>query len=101
LAFTWFKGDWRERRCCAMAVLSSDTAPDVEEMQIERLRGMSVSRKLALVGQMNRAVKDLALAGLRQRYPDDTPDQRRRRLATLLLGSELATRVYGAAPREA
>ena len=44
---------------------------------------------------MNRAVRDLALAGLRQRHPNDSPAQRRRRLADLLLGQELAARVYG------
>jgi hypothetical protein len=49
---------------------------------------------------MNRAVRDLALAGLRQRHPHDTLAQRQRRLAALLLGLELATRVYGPAPEE-
>ena len=49
---------------------------------------------------MNRTVHAMALAGLRQRYPDDTPDRRRRRLATLLLGPELATRAYGPDPEE-
>lgn len=83
-----------------MTPLSRDTSPDVERMQIERLRGMSASRKLRLVAQMNRTVEELALAGLRQRYPDDTEEQRRRRLATLLLGSKLATRAYGPGPEE-
>jgi hypothetical protein len=84
-----------------MGRLSRDTSPDVEEMQIEYLRGMSASRKLDLVAQMTRSVEELALAGLQQRYPHDTADQRRRRLASLLLGSELAARVYGLAPQEA
>ena len=61
---------------------------------------MPTWRKLALVGKMNRAVRDLALAGLRQRYPNDTPAQRRRRLASLLLGAELAACVYGPAQEE-
>jgi hypothetical protein len=81
--------------------LSPDTPPHVEQMQIERLRQMPAWRKLALVGEMNRAVRDLALAGLRQRHPDDSPAQRRRRLAGLLLGTELSTRVYGPAPEGA
>ena len=50
---------------------------------------------MELVGDMNETVRALALAGLRQRHPDDTPAQRRRRLADLLLGPELAARVYG------
>ena len=78
-----------------MTTLSPDTSPQIERIQIEGLRQMPPWRKLALVGDMNEAVRVLALAGLRQRYPDDTPAQRRRRLADLVLGPELATRVYG------
>ena len=61
---------------------------------------------MALVGEMNRMVRALALhrtlrvAGLRQRYPDDSPAQRQRRLADLLLGPELAARVYGPLPEQ-
>jgi hypothetical protein len=83
-----------------MTTLSPDTSPRIEQIQIERLRHMPVWRKLALVGEMNRAVRDLALAGLRQRHPDDSPAQRRRRLADLLLGQELAARVYGPGPED-
>jgi hypothetical protein len=78
-----------------MATLSPDTHPDVEQWQIERLRQMPAWRKLALVGEMNGTVRILALAGLRQRHPDDTPAQLERRLADLALGPELAARVYG------
>jgi len=81
-----------------MVTLSRDTAPDVERMQIEHLRRLPTWRKLALVGEMNRTVQAMALVGLRQRHPDDTQEQRRRRLATLLLGPELADRVYGPGP---
>jgi hypothetical protein len=83
-----------------VTTLSADTSPHIEQMQIERLRQTPTWRKLALVGEMNRTVRDLALAGLRQRHPHDTPAQRRRRLAGLLLGPELAARVYGPAPEE-
>ena len=83
-----------------MTTLSPDTSPQIEQIQIERLRRMPVWRKLALVGEMNRAVRDLALAGLRQRHPNDSPAQRRRRLADMLLGQELAARVYGPVPED-
>ncbi len=78
-----------------MSTLSLDTPPQIEEFQIQRLRQMPAWRKLALVGEMHQTVRALALAGLRQRYPDDTPARRRRRLADLLLGPELAAHVYG------
>ena len=44
---------------------------------------------------MSQTVRMLAMAGLRQRHPNDTPALRRRRMADLLLGPELAARVYG------
>ena len=66
-----------------MTNLALDTPPEINEFQIQRLRKMPPWRKMELVGEINRTVRDLALAGLRQRYPDDTPEQRRRRLADL------------------
>jgi hypothetical protein len=83
-----------------MATLSLDTHPEIERLQIRQLRQMPAWRKLALVGEMNQTVRTLALAGLRQRYPGDTPARRQRRLADLLLGPELAARAYGPLPEE-
>jgi hypothetical protein len=83
-----------------MTTLSPDTPPDVERLQIEQLRRMPAWRKLALMGEMIQTVNTLALSGLRQRHPNDTPTQRRRRLADLILGTELAARVYGPPPGE-
>ena len=62
---------------------------------IEGLRQMPPWRKLALMAEMGECVRLLALAGVRRRYPQETPTQRRRRLADLVLGSELARKVYG------
>jgi hypothetical protein len=84
-----------------MATLSPDTTPQIEQMQIEHLRQMPVWRKMALLAEMNQTVRELALVGLRQRHPDDSPAKRRRRLASLLLGPELAKQAYGAMPEEA
>ena len=57
-------------------------------------------RKIALMVDMNQTVRTLALAGLRQRYPRNTPELRQRHLADLLLGPDLARRVYGDSPEE-
>jgi hypothetical protein len=62
---------------------------------IDMLRHAPPWRKLHMVGQLNQAVRTLALSGLRQRYPQATPQELRRRLADLLLGPDLAARVYG------
>jgi hypothetical protein len=78
-----------------MATLTTDTALEMERLQIERLRHMPVWRKVALMSQMGHTVRILAQAGLRQRYAHDTPEQRKRRLADLLLGPGLAVQVYG------
>jgi hypothetical protein len=78
-----------------MVEILSDTRPEVTEIQMDLLRKASPARRLALLGQMNQTVKVLALAGLRSNYPDETPEQLRRRLADLLLGPELACKVYG------
>jgi hypothetical protein len=42
----------------------------------------------------------LAMAGLRQRHPDESLERLRRRLLGLTLGEELATKVYGALDSE-
>jgi hypothetical protein len=50
---------------------------------------------MEMVGQMNEAVKTMMLSGLRKRYPGDSPAMLRRRMADLLLGDDLAYKVYG------
>ena len=78
-----------------MSTLASDTDPEAERVQIEIWRAMPAWRKLELVAGMNATVHGLALAGLRQRYPQASAAELSRRLASLRLGDELAARVYG------
>ena len=49
-------------------------------------------------GEANRPARGLALTGLRERHPQDSPARLRRRLADLWLGPDLAARAYGPAP---
>jgi hypothetical protein len=77
-----------------MSVLSSDTHPKMEKMQIEFIRRMSASKKIAIVDGLNETVKTLAMSGIKQRHPDATPQQIQRMLAELMLGAELAQKVY-------
>lgn len=83
-----------------MNVAPKDTSPDIENLRTERLRRMPPWRKLELMAGMGQAVRTLALTGLRQRHPDDTAAQRQRRLADLVLGRDLAARVYGVGPED-
>jgi hypothetical protein len=74
--------------------LSADTTPDVERMQVEAWRRMSVADKAALVSGLTQSCVELARAGVRQRYPDASPREQFLRLAVVVLGPELAARAY-------
>jgi len=81
-----------------MTKLFPDTDPQIERVWLEMLRQAPAWRKLHIVAEMNRAGRELALLGLRRRYPNEPPECPRRRLAALLLGEELAARAYGPLP---
>ena len=73
----------------------SDTTPEAEAFLIEGFRRLPAWRKLELVDDLRRTAMALALSGLRERFSNDSSDQLRRRLADLILGPELAAKVYG------
>jgi hypothetical protein len=77
-----------------MSALYSDTDPKIERMQIELIRRMPIWRKMSMVDGLNEAVKSLALTGIKERNPSATPEQIHRMLADLMLGEELARKVY-------
>lgn len=52
-------------------------------------------RKLQLADRLYQSLRLLALAGLRKRHPGASEQELHRRLADLILGPELAERVYG------
>jgi hypothetical protein len=76
----------------------TDTSTDAERVQIEILRSMPSWRKLRLWNDLNMGMRQVALSGLRERFPNASSEELRRRLATLLLGPELATKAYGPEP---
>lgn len=80
--------------------LSPDTSPEAEAVLLNLLRQAPPWRKLHMVGQLNQTVRTLALSGLRQRHSQAAPQELRRRLADLLLGPDIAARVYGPLPRQ-
>ncbi len=83
-----------------MTQVFPDTPPETERVLLAMLREMPPWRKLEMVAQPNQAGRELALVGLQARYPTATRDELRRRLADILLGGELAARVYGPLPEE-
>lgn len=78
-----------------MSPYYSDTHPKMEALQIQLLRATPPWRKMEMLAELNRAARELALAGLRKRFPEASEGELQRRLADLLLGEELARKVYG------
>jgi hypothetical protein len=78
-----------------MQTLAADTHPEAERVLVELWRGVSAARKVAMVLSANRTARALALTGLRERYPGESPARLQRRLADLWLGPELAAKAYG------
>jgi hypothetical protein len=81
---------WRE--------MNWDTTPEAEAVLFKLWRETPGWRKLEMMEGLNRAARQLALIGLRQRFPDISPEDLQRHLAAMALGEELATRVYGPPP---
>jgi hypothetical protein len=80
-----------------MTALYDDTHPQMEALQIELWRQASPTQKMNMLAQLNAATRTLALTGLRAQYPQASEAELRRKLATLLLGEELARKLYGEA----
>jgi hypothetical protein len=78
-----------------MPPLYSDTHPKMEALHIRLLRESPPWRKMEMLAGLNATARTLALAGLRQRYPQASEDELHRRLADLVLGPDLARKVYG------
>ena len=81
-----------------MSALFSDTHPKMKALQIQLWRQASPTRKMQMVAQLNQSARLLALAGLRSQFPQANETELRHRLAGLLLGEEIANKVYGELP---
>jgi hypothetical protein len=77
-----------------MSALFSDTHPKMEALQIQFIRRMPAWKKISIVDGLNETVKTLAISGIKQRHPEAAPAQIHRMLADLMLGPELARKVY-------
>lgn len=78
-----------------MTALYSDTHPKMEALQIQLWQQASPTKKMNMLAQLNASARMLALTGLRSQYPQATEAELRRKLAGLLLGEELARKVFG------
>ena len=78
-----------------MSAWYSDTHPKMEALQIQLLRQATSTQKLKMLAELNASARMLAIIGLRTQFPHASESEIQRRLASLLLGEELAYKVYG------
>lgn len=74
---------------------SRDTAVEAERFLIERYRAMSPADKLRIFRQLSLATQELALAGIRRRFPEASPRELRLRLAATRLDRETLRDAFG------
>lgn len=77
-----------------MKTLSSDTHPEAERVLIDLLRKASAWRKLEMVSQITTTCRELALSGLRRRYPVSSDEELKKRLAALVLPRQMVICAY-------
>ncbi|HEU4411385.1 MAG TPA: hypothetical protein VFS43_39405 [Polyangiaceae bacterium] len=78
-----------------------DTPPAARARYEELLRAMPPERKLEAAMRLSQAVRELALAGLRESFPQADEHELKVRLTVRLYGREAASRLFGAVPEGA
>ncbi|HVL66787.1 MAG TPA: hypothetical protein VM364_05940 [Vicinamibacterales bacterium] len=72
----------------------SDSSADAERIQIDAWRALTTVERAALIAGASRAVREMALRGVRARHPEAPEHALAALLAEVTLGPELARRVY-------
>jgi hypothetical protein len=67
----------------------------------ELLRAKAPHERLAQAMSLSKMVRELAVAGIRERFPSASPDEIRVRLAVRLYGRDVALRVFREIPADA
>jgi hypothetical protein len=78
----------------------SDTSPKANARYFELLRQAGPERRLAICIGLSHAMRELAIAGIKQTYPDRplSDEELRQKLAERLYGAEVARRVFAGRP---
>lgn len=71
----------------------ADSSPDAVRVQFEILRRMTPAQRIAMVDDLTKLARDLAVAGLRRRHPQASDAQIEKLFFEMTLGPELAQRV--------
>ncbi len=75
--------------------VTEDTTPEAKAELVRRMRELSVEDKAEQVVALVQAAREMAMAGLRSRYPEASPKELRLRLAALVLDADTVRKVYG------
>jgi hypothetical protein len=78
--------------------MDQDTDPRQRERYFELLRGLSPAERLRKAADLTQAVRWMAEAGIRQRFPRADETEVRVRLAERLYGRQVAQRLFGSHP---
>ena len=78
-----------------------DTSPAGKARYYELLRSLPADRRMQAMLRLSRAVRELALAGIRERYPTATEPELRVRLTVRLYGRDVAQRLFESVPADA
>jgi len=73
-----------------VTIASDDTSVEAATMQLEAWRRLGPEARVALLAELSDEIRQVSLAGIRQRHPEYTDDQARRALLRLVVGDELA-----------
>jgi hypothetical protein len=79
----------------------ADTTPEANARYHELLRRMSPERRLEAAMRLSQAIRELAIAGIRQRHPEATDQEVHVRLAVRLYGRACAQKLFGSVPDDA
>jgi len=83
-----------------MKPLSPDTTPEAQQIHYELMRRLPGWKRLALTFELIEATRKLILEDLRQRFPQVSDYEIRRRFIARVLPREDVIRAYGFDPRE-
>ncbi len=78
-----------------------DTTARADARYHELLRAMSPERRFAAAMKLSRGVRQLALAGVRDAFPDADAHELKVRLTVRLYGRAVAEKLFGSVPADA
>jgi hypothetical protein len=78
-----------------------DTSPEAAARYYELLRAATPERRLHTAMALTKAVRDLALAGIRARFPNADEAELRVRLTVRLYGPDVARKLFHTLPHDA